>query len=234
MDPNRSGDLGPTMRSSHSGAAFALLLNVVIAVTGCVVVVHLSHRSASDVPKPDLPYLSESMLVDESDVPPPAGTSWGRIVAVPRGAPPPVNPPECALFLSQGDALQKGLAMRSSQGAAIGVELAIGGRRVDLATAREHCASFTLDTPGIRSRVRVEPTCLAGLTDDAISTVMHSETTTASGSVSWDIALAAVYHRGILVTAEYTPGPRGGPFDSTLASALPALLQAQLTRLDAA
>src|SRR3954464_10659709 len=116
MDPNRSGALGPTMRSRNSGAAFALLLNVVIAVTGCVVVVHLSHRNTSDVPKPDLPYLSESMLVDESDVPPLAGTSWGRIVAVPRGAPSPVDPPECALFLSQGDALQKGLAMRSSQG----------------------------------------------------------------------------------------------------------------------
>lgn len=213
------------------------VLNATIAVVGCVVLVDLSSRDTqvgSRPPKSDLGYLTESMLVDESAVPPLDGTSWGRIVAVPRGGPPPVSPPECALFLSQGDATQKGLAMRSSRGAAIGVELAITGHRVDLATARAGCASFSLDAPGVRSRVQLEPTDFGGLPTNAIGTLMHSKTTADGQSVSWDIALVAAYHRGVLVTAEYTPGPRGGPFDFELASALPALLQAQIERLDAA
>ncbi len=212
------------------------ILNALIAVAGFFTLLHLSggHTATARRPPPsDLPYLTESMLVDERVVPALNGTTWGRMVAVPRGAAPPVKPPECALFLSQGDALQKGLAMRSSQGAAIGVELAIDDHRVDLVKVRDDCASFSLDAPGIRSSVRVEPTCLAGLADGAISTLMHSETSTAGKSVSWDIAMVAGYHRGVLVTAEYTPGPRGGPFDSTLASKLPALFQAQLDRLDA-
>jgi hypothetical protein len=173
------------------------------------------------------------MLVDESAVPPLAGTSWGRIVAVPRGSGPPVNPPECALFLSQGDALQKAIALRSSQGAAIGVELAITKQRVDLASLRDACAVFTMDSPGVRSSVRLERTCLAGLADGAISTLLHSETTTRGASVAWEVALITGYHRGVLVTAEYTPGPQGGQFDHGLASKLPALFQAQTDRLDA-
>lgn len=213
------------------------ILNAMTAVVGCVVLVHLSNRDGPDgrrPPKSDLGYITESMLVDESAVPPLDGTSWGRIVAVPRGAAPPVNPPGCALFLSQGDAIQKGLAMRSSRGAAIGVELSINDHRVDLAKVRDACASFGLDAPGIRSRVRLESTDFGGLPSGAIGTLMHSETTTDDQLVTWDIALVAAYHRGVLVTAEYTPGPRGGPFDSKLASALPLLLQAQVKRLDAA
>lgn len=216
---------------------FIAILNAVIAVAGCVVLVDLSAGRAPDdsqLPKSDLRYITESMLVDESDVPPLDGTSWGRIVAVPRGAAPPVNPPGCALFISQGDASQKGLALRSSRGAAIGVELAINDHRVDLAAVRDDCASFTLDAPGVQSRVRLEPTDFSGLPGGAIGTLMHSETTTGGQSVSWDIALVAQYHRGVLVTAEYTPGPRGGPFDVKLASTLPALLQTQVKRLDAA
>ena len=213
------------------------VLNAMIAVAGCVVLVHFPTRDAPDLDRPtksDLRYITESMLVDESAVPALDGTSWGRIVAVPRGAAPPVNPPGCALFLSQGDATQKGLAMRSSRGAAIGVELAIDDQRVDLATARDRCAYFSLDAPGVSSRVQLEPADFGGLPSDAIGTLMHSETTADGQSVSWDIALVTAYRRGVLVTAEYTPGPRGGPLDSKLASALPALLQAQLERLDAA
>ena len=122
--------------------------------------------------------------------------------------------------------------MRSSHGSAIGVELAVDDRRVDLATVRDECASFTLDAPGIRSNVRVEPTCLTGLPVGAVSTKMHSETTAAGRSVSWVIAMISGYHRGVLVTAEYTPGPQGGQFDAKLASTLPALFRAQIARLD--
>ena len=144
-----------------------------------------------------------------------------------------MNPPECALFLSQGDALQKAVAMRSSQGAAIGVELAIDDQRVDLANLRDTCAVFTLESPGVRSSVRLERTCLAGLADGAISTLLHSETVARGTSVAWEVALIAGYHRGVLVTAEYTPGPQGGQFDDKLASTLPALYEAQVKRLDA-
>ena len=144
-----------------------------------------------------------------------------------------MNPPECALFLSQGDALQKAVAMRSSRGAAIGIELAITNQRVDLANLRDTCAVFTLESPGVRSSVRLERTCLAGLADGAISTLLHSETTARGTSVAWEVALISGYHRGVLVTAEYTPGPRGEQFDTGLASKLPALFQAQIDRLDA-
>lgn len=207
-----------------------------IGVAGWLVLDHLSNTQDAAAARPqlaDLQYISEAMLVDESTVPPLEGTTWGRMVAVPRGAPPPVNPPQCALFLSQGDALQKGLAMRSSRGAAIGVELAIVEHRVDLAAVRDDCDSFTLDAPGLQSRVRVEPTCLARLADGAISTKIHSETTTAEGSVSWEIAMITGYHRGVLVTAEYTPGPHGSAFNDELASTLVPLFRAQIARLDA-
>jgi hypothetical protein len=224
------------VNSRGLAARLVILVNAVIAMAGCVVVTQLSRDSGPDVnppPASDLHYLSESMLVDESSVAPLAGTSWGRIVAVPRGSPAPVSPPECALFLSQGDALQKALAMRSSQGAAIGVELAITDQRVDLARLRDTCAFFSLNSPGVRSSVRLERTCLAGLAGEAISTLMHSETTARGAPVEWEIAMIAGYHRGVLVTAEYTPGPGGGPFDPELASTLPALYEAQAKRLDA-
>ena len=223
------------MNSRGAVAAVGIVLNALIATAGGVALVHLSHEPAADAsPRAiDLHYLSESMLVDESAVPPLAGTGWGHIVAVPRGSGPPVNPPECGLFVSQGDALQKAVAMRSSQGAAIGVELAITKQRVDLAGLRDTCAVFTLDAPGVRSSVRLERTCLAGLADGAISTLLHSETTTGGTSVAWEVALVAGYHRGVLVTAEYTPGPQGGQFDTGLASTLPALFHAQTDRLDA-
>jgi len=224
------------MNSRRAGTWLATVLNAVVAAAGCVVLDHLSRGGAPHVDPPpatDLHSLSESMLVDENAVARLDGTTWGRIVAVPQGSRTPVNPPGCALFLSQGDASQKGLAMRSSQGAAIGVELAISDQRVDLANLRDTCAYFSLDSPGIRSSVHLERTCVDGLADGAISTLMHSETTTGGETVSWDIAMITGYRRGVLVTAEYTPGPRGGPFDDKLASTLPALFQAQLDRVDA-
>lgn len=224
------------MSPRRAGVRLAILLNAFVAAAGCVVLAHLSRGGAPDVDPPtgtDLPFLSESMLVDENAVPPLDGTKWGRIVAVPQGSATPVNPPGCALFLSQGDASQKALAMRSSQGAAIGVELAISDQRVDLATLRDTCAYFTLNSPGIRSSVHLERTCIDGLADGAISTLMHSETTTRAETVTWDIAMITGYRRGVLVTAEYTPGPRGGTFDKNLASTLPALFQAQVDRIDA-
>jgi len=224
------------MSPRRVGTLLVILLNALVAVAGGFVLVHLSREGASDVSPPpasDLHHISESMLVDENAVARLDGTTWGRIVAVPQGSRTPVNPPGCALFLSQGDASQKGLAMRSSQGAAIGVELAISDQRVDLANLRDTCAYFSLDSPGIRSSVHLERTCVDGLADGAISTLMHSETTTGGETVSWDIAMITGYRRGVLVTAEYTPGPRGGPFDDKLASTLPALFQAQLDRVDA-
>lgn len=222
------------MNARRDIIGLAIVVTAMIAFAGCIVVEHISSSSVTDAsPASDLNHLTESMLVDESAVPPLAGTSWGRIVAAPQGALPPVSPPQCAIFLSQGVALEKGLAMRSSRGSAIGVELAIDDHRVDLATVRDECASFTLDAPGFRSKVRVEPTCLTGLPAGAVSTKLHSETTAAGRSVSWVIAMISGYHRGVLVTAEYTPGPQGGPFDAELASALPALFRAQLARLDA-
>jgi hypothetical protein len=225
------------MNSRRAGTWLAIVLNAVVAAAGCVVLTHLSRGGSPDTDPPpasDLHALSESMLVDENAVPPLDGTTWGRIVAVPQGSPTPVNPPGCALFLSQGDASQKGLAMRSSQGAAIGVELAISDQRLDLAKLRDSCAYFTLNSPGIRSSVHLERTRIDGLTGGAISTLMHSQTTTGGETVNWDVAMITGYRRGVLITAEYTPGPRGGPFDDKLASKLPALFEAQTDRIDAA
>ncbi|MDT5013274.1 MAG: hypothetical protein QOH57_4891, partial [Mycobacterium sp.] len=155
----------------------------------------------------DLHYLDEYMLVEENVVPAMAGTRWGQIVAAPQGGMPPANPPECGLFLSQSNATQKGLAMRSSHGRAIGVELAVGGDRVDVAAARENCAFFTLDAPDIQSAVHLEPMELEGVPPGAISTRLHSQTTANGQSVAWDVALVTGYTRGVLVTTQYTPGP---------------------------
>ncbi|MDT5011825.1 MAG: hypothetical protein QOH57_3442, partial [Mycobacterium sp.] len=92
---------------------------------------------------------------------------------------------------------------------------------------------FTLYAPDIQSTVHLEPMELAGVPPGAVSTKLHSQTTADGQSVAWDVALVTGYTRGVLVTAQYTPGPQGGAFDQQLASALPALYQAQVDRLNA-
>jgi len=176
--------------------------------------------------------LNEAMLIDESAVPPLEGTTWGRMVAVPRGAEPPVAPAACVLFLSQGPAAEKGLAMRSSKNASIGVTLSVGGPRPDLPALRDQCHVFTFAGAGANSRVELAPMPVAGLPDGAISTLMHCRTVKADQTLTWDIALIVGYHRGVLVTAEYTPGPQGGAFDSRLASSLGGVYRAQFQKLD--
>ncbi|MFN0144198.1 MAG: hypothetical protein ACKVP6_12275 [Mycobacterium sp.] len=177
--------------------------------------------------------LDEVMLIDESAVPPLEGTTWGRMVAVPRGAEPPVIPAACVLFLSQGPAAEKGLAMRSSKNASIGVTLSVGGPRPDLAALVEECKVFTFAGAGANSRVELAPMPVAELPDGAISTLMHCRTVKADRTLVWDIALIVGYHRGVLVTAEYTPGPQGGAFDKRLASSLGEVYRAQIQKLDA-
>ena len=54
----------------------------------------------------------------------------------------------------------------------------------------------------------------------------------AEKGLAWDIALVVGYHRGVLVTAQYKPGPRGGAFDSRLASNLGEVYRAQIAKLD--
>ena len=177
--------------------------------------------------------LDEAMLLDESAVPPLEGTTWGRMVAVPRGAEPAVSPAACVLFLSQGTAAEKGLAMRSSKNASIGVTLSVGVPRPDLPALVDECKVFTFEGAGANSRVELAPMPVAGLSDGAISTLMHCRTVKADQTLVWDIALIVGYHRGVLVTAEYTPGPQGGAFDSRLASRLGEVYQAQIQKLDA-
>ncbi len=181
---------------------------------------------------PDLHVLTESMPVDESAVPALPGTQWGTIIAVPRGGPAPVEPPQCGVFLSQGEVTQKALAMRSSGGAAIGIELAVTPRPVQVHGLQERCASFLVATPELKSATRAEPADFGPIPAEAISVLMHTRTTTKTQSLAWDIAMIVGVHRGLLVTAEYTPGPRGAGFDSALAERLPALYEAQITRLD--
>lgn len=182
--------------------------------------------------KGDLHFLNESMLIDENAVPPLEGTSWGRMVAVPQGGEAQVSPAGCALFLSQGVASQKGLAMRSSKGAAIGVELAITDRPPDLATLLSDCKVFTFNGGSIRSVVRLEPLNVDSLPVGVIGTLMHCETVASGQAIAWDIALITGYHRGVLVSAEYTPGPRGGAFNTQLVSSLDGIYRAQIERLD--
>jgi hypothetical protein len=183
---------------------------------------------------PDLSALTESMLIEEGVVPPVEGTTWGRMVAVPRGVPPPVSPPECALFLSQAEASQKGLAMRSAKGTAIGVELAITDTRLDLEELVRRCRSFEFDGGTTQSRVELAPLDLPELPPNSIGTLMHCSSSTGGKTTSWDIALIAGYHRGVLVSAQYTPGPVGGPFDQALAESLSGIYEAQIDLLDAA
>ena len=182
----------------------------------------------------DLSYLDESMLIDESSVPPVEGTSWGLMVAVPRGVAPPVSPADCGLFLSQAQGSQEGLAMRSSKGTAIGVELDITGESIDLKALVRECKSFTFDGGATQSRVELEPLNVPDLPADTIGTLMHCRSATNGKTLRWDIALIAGYHRGILVSAQYTPGPVGGPFDPKLASSLSGIYRAQIARLDLA
>ena len=180
----------------------------------------------------DLRDIDEAMLIDESAVPPLEGTTWGRMVAVPRGAEPPVSPADCVLFLSQGPAAEKGLAMRSSKNASIGVTLSVGGPRPDLPLLVDECKVFTFTGAGANSRVELAPMPVADLPDGAISTLMHCRTVKANQTLTWDIALIVGYHRGILVTAEYTPGPQGGEFDNQVAASLGEVYRAQIEKLD--
>jgi len=180
----------------------------------------------------DLHDLDEAMLIDESAVPPLEGTTWGSMVAVPRGPEPPVSPADCVLFLSQGPAAEKGLAMRSSKNASIGVTLSVGGPRPDLPALRDQCRVFTFSGVGADSRVELGPFPVDGLPNGAISTLMHCQTVKADQTLVWDIALIVGYHRGVLVTAEYTPGPQGGAFDTQIASRLGEVYRAQIAKLD--
>jgi hypothetical protein len=54
----------------------------------------------------------------------------------------------------------------------------------------------------------------------------------AEKGLAWDIALIVGYHRGVLVTAQYTPGPQGGAFDGRLASSMDEVYRAQIAKLD--
>jgi hypothetical protein len=180
----------------------------------------------------ELHNLDEEMLIGESDVPPLKGTTWGSMVAIPRGPQPSVSPAACVLFLSQGPAGEKGLAMRSSKNASIGVTLSVDGPRPDLPALREECGVFTYAGPGVNSRVKLEPMPVGDLPDGAISTLMHCRTVKADQTLIWDIALIVGYHRGVLVTAQYSPGPQGGAFDSQLAASLGEIYRAQVEKLD--
>ena len=212
----------------------ALVGAVCCLVIGFVLFGWLRHREVRDTgtSNTELHNLDEAMLIDESVVPPLEGTTWGSMVAVPRGAEPPVSPAECVLFLSQGPAAEKGLAMRSSKNASIGVTLSVGGPRPDLSALRDECGVFTFTGAGASSRVELEPMPVADLPDGTISTLMHCRTVKADQTLAWDIALIAGYHRGVLVTAEYTPGPQGGPFNSEVASGLGEVYRAQIAKLD--
>jgi len=214
---------------------FVAALCCLVAIAGLLIANRSDDREAQPtVAAPsELHDLDEAMLIDESAVPPLEGTTWGRMVAVPRGAEPPVVPASCVLFLSQGTAAEKGLAMRSSKNASIGVTLSVGVPRPDLPALVDECKVFTFEGAGASSRVELAPMPVADLPDGAISTLMHCRTDKADQTLVWDIALIVGYHRGVLVTAEYTPGPQGGAFDSGLASRLGEVYQAQIRKLDA-
>ena len=207
------------------------LLGVIVAV---VLVNGMRDRGPQNVTASpsEIHDLDEAMLIEESAVPPLEGTTWGRMVAVPRGAEPPVSPAACVLFLSQGQAAEKGLAMRSSKNASIGVTVSVGIPRPDLPALVEECKVFTFTGAGANSRVELAPMPVADLPDGAISTLMHCRTVKADQTLAWDIALIVGYHRGVLVTAEYTPGPQGGAFDNALASSLGNVYRAQIAKLD--
>ncbi|WP_458608754.1 hypothetical protein [Mycobacterium sp. C3-094] len=211
------------------------ILHVVLAAIGIVVVggaLSRPARTGGPPVLPDLTFLTESMLVDQRSVPAMPGTRWATIVASPQGGPAPVRPAECGVFLSQGEVTQKALGLRSMIGAAIGVELALTPRPVQIDGLADRCASFSLKTPALQSETRLAAPPFDDVPAGSVGVLMHTRTTTDTQSLAWDIAMIVGVHRGVLVTAEYTPGPRGGRFDQALAAALPTLYRAQLTRLD--
>jgi hypothetical protein len=214
-------------------------LRLVLIAALCCIAVGAVFFVGSDTGTPsagsgqtELHNLDEEMLIGESVVPPLKGTTWGSMVAIPRGPQPSVSPAACVLFLSQGPAGEKGLAMRSSKNASIGVTLSVDGPRPDLPALREECGVFTYAGPGVNSRVELEPMPVADLPDGAISTLMHCRTVKSDQILVWDIALIVGYHRGVLVTAQYSPGPQGGAFDSQLAASLGDVYRAQVEKLD--
>lgn len=235
MAPGRGARAGRGRRRVSVLRTSLAALYAVMIVAGLVVVSGVptyAERGAGRPVLPDLYALTEDMPVSQSAVPPLAGTQWATIIAVPQAEPAPVEPPECGLFLSQGDVSQKALAMRSSNGAAIGIELAVTPHPVDVDGLAEKCASFSVTTPTLRSSVRLQPALFGSIPPKSVSVLMHTRTTTQTQSLTWDIAMIVGTHRGLLVTAEYTPGPHGGVYDPALAAKLPALYRAQSARLD--
>ena len=227
------------MLTTTTRLRLALIAALCCIAVGVAFFVGSRHREPPDTGAPsagsgqtELQNLDEEMLIGESVVPPLEGTTWGSMVAIPRGSQPSVSPAPCVLFLSQGPAGEKGLAMRSSKNASIGVTLSVGGPSPDLPALREECGVFTFAGPGVNSRVELEPMPVADLPDGAISTLMHCRTVKTDQILVWDIALIVGYHRGVLVTAQYTPGPQGGAFDNQLASSLGDVYRAQVQKLD--
>ena len=227
------------MLATTTRLRLALIAALCCIAVGVAFFVGSRHREPPDTGAPsagsgqtELQNLDEEMLIGESVVPPLEGTTWGSMVAIPRGSQPAVSPADCVLFLSQGPAGEKGLAMRSSKNASIGVTLSVGGPSPDLPALREECGVFTFAGPGVNSRVELEPMPVADLPDGAISTLMHCRTVKTDQTLVWDIALIVGYHRGVLVTAQYTPGPQGGAFDNQLASSLGDVYRAQVQKLD--
>ncbi len=227
------------MLATTTRPRLALIAALCCIAVGVAFFVGSRHREPPDTGAPsagsgqtELQNLDEEMLIGESVVPPLEGTTWGSMVAIPRGSQPAVSPADCVLFLSQGPAGEKGLAMRSSKNASIGVTLSVGGPSPDLPALREECGVFTFAGPGVNSRVELEPMPVADLPDGAISTLMHCRTVKSDQTLVWDIALIVGYHRGVLVTAQYTPGPQGGAFDNQLASSLGDVYRAQVQKLD--
>lgn len=227
------------MLATTTRLRLALIAALCCIAVGVAFFVGSRHREPPDTGAPsagsgqtELQNLDEEMLIGESVVPPLEGTTWGSMVAIPRGSQPAVSPADCVLFLSQGPAGEKGLAMRSSKNASIGVTLSVGGPSPDLPALREECGVFTFAGPGVNSRVELEPMPVADLPDGAISTLMHCRTVKSDQTLVWDIALIVGYHRGVLVTAQYTPGPQGGAFDNQLASSLGDVYRAQVQKLD--
>ena len=227
------------MLATTTRLRLALIAALCCIAVGVAFFVGSRHREPPDTGAPsagsgqtELQNLDEEMLIGESVVPPLEGTTWGSMVAIPRGPQPAVSPADCVLFLSQGPAGETGLAMRTSKNASIGVTLSVGGPRPDLPALREECGVFTFAGPGVNSRVELEPMPVADLPDGAISTLMHCRTVKTDQTLVWDIALIVGYHRGVLVTAQYTPGPQGGAFDNQLASSLGDVYRAQVGKLD--
>lgn len=118
-------------------------------------------------------------------------------------------------------------------GAAIGVELAIIDPRPDLNALFDSCRTFSVDVEGGQSSVQLRPLDFDDLPNGAVGVLQHCATTRGGQTVEWDVATIFGYHRGVLVEAEYTPGPRGEAFDNALGSSIDEIFRQQLTRLDA-